>query len=232
MATNREIFDAIAPTWYGVRHWPLLQRELETLAERWQHGRVANLGCGTGADFLPFARDFELAGLDFSRGMLREAQRHTAKHGVGATLVQADLTHLPFADSSFDHAIGIACYHHIQGERERQLALGELQRILRPGGEAFLSVWNYAQPRFQAMPQDQTVPWHSGGVTLSRYYHLFTRDEFAEVLQQGGFEIVRLGYGTRRNADSEEDTRNICALVRRPRDAERPSTNSGSAERG
>jgi tRNA (uracil-5-)-methyltransferase TRM9 len=230
MATNREVFDAMAPTWYGVRHWPLLQRELEALALRWQRGRVANLGCGTGADFLPFVRDFELVGLDFSRGMLRNALRYVAKHEVRAALIQGELRHLPFEDSSFDHAIGIACYHHLRGDVERQLALGELQRILRPGGEAFLSVWNHAQPRFESLPQDQFVPWQTAGVTLTRYYHLFTRDEFEALLRRCGFEILQLGFGTRRDISTEEDTRNICALVRRPGDSELPSMSFRSAE--
>jgi tRNA (uracil-5-)-methyltransferase TRM9 len=232
MATNRDVFDAIASTWYGVRHWTLLQRELEALAERWQRGRVANLGCGTGADFLPFTRTFELVGLDFSRGMLREGSRYLSKHSFRATLVQGELTRLPFRNASFDHAIGIACYHHIRGESSRQLALRELRRILLPGGEAFVSVWNHAQPRFSSMPQDQTVPWHTGGTTLERYYHLFTRQEFETLVEQCGFEIVRLGYGTRKDTDALEDIRNICALVRSPREGRAGTTRSQAEERG
>jgi len=232
MATNREVFDAIASTWYGVRHWPLLPHELEELTARWRHGRIANLGCGVGSDFLPFSGDFQMVGLDFSRGMLRQALRHMTRHAPLSPLVQGDLTSLPFADASFDHAIGIACYHHIQGEASRGKAFVELRRILRPGGEAFVSVWNHAQPRFHGMEQDQFVPWRDGDTTLKRYYHLFTREGLEAELQQAGFQIVRIGHSTMRRDATQDDPRNICALLRNPLEREAPTTSPESAVRG
>ena len=215
MATNREAFDVISPTWYGVRHWPLLKRELDGLAQRWEHGRIANLGCGTGADFLPFASGFQLVGLDFSRGMLLQGLRYRVAHNVDAALVQGDLTQTPFADRSFDYVLGIASYHLVQGESARGQAFIELQRILRPGGEAFLTVWNHDQPRFRALPQDQSIPWRVSDVTVERHYHLYTISEFAEALRQSGLEILEMGFGTMRGSSTQEDPRNICALVRR-----------------
>ena len=215
MATNSDAFDAIAPTWYGVRHWPLLRHELEEMAARWRHGRMLNAGCGAGADFLPFAGGFELVGLDRSTGMLRQCRRYQSAHGFRAALVRGDLAHLPFADGSFDCAVGIACYHHLMQEPLRRRALLELQRVLAPRGEAFLSVWNHCQPRFSGMPQDITVPWRTGSATVDRRYHLFTVDEFRTLLRGCGWDLVRLSYGRRRDDASREDRRNICALVRR-----------------
>lgn len=232
MATNREVFDVIASTWYGVRHWPLLPRELVELAARWQHGRIANLGCGVGSDFLPFTGDFHMVGLDFSRGMLRQALRHMARHATHSPLVQGDLACLPFADASFDHAIGIACYHHIQGESARRKAFFELRRILKPGGEAFVSVWNHLQPRFRSLEQDQFVQWRDGDTTLKRYYHLFTGEELRAELQRAGFEIVRIGHSRMRHDATKEDQRNICALLRNPLEREGSTTFPESAERG
>ncbi len=215
MTTNRDAFDAIAPTWYGVRHWPLLPHELKELAVRWQHGTLVNLGCGAGSDFLPFSGHFEMVGLDCSRGMLVQALRHMSRHGTRASLIQGDLSHLPFADESFDYAIGVACYHHIEGASARKMAFAELKRILRPQGEAFLSVWNHAQPRFSELPQDQQVPFRHGTTAVERYYHLFTADELEAVLRQSGFETVSMGCSMSRQDRSLEDSRNICALVRR-----------------
>lgn len=210
------MFDRMAPAWYRVRHWPLLQHELEEISRRWRHGRVVNLGCGHGADFLPFRSGFDLVGLDHSIGMLFEARRYMAKHGFRAGLVRGDLSHLPFGDSSFDYAIAIASYHHVEGAASRKEALAELRRILRPAGEAFLSVWNYAQPRFHGTPRDQLVPWCSEGVRLQRYYHLFTVDELHHLLAECGFEIARIGHGMQGGDPAREDIRNICALVRKP----------------
>ena len=215
MATNSDSFDAIAPTWYGVRHWPLLRHELEEMAARWRRGRVLNVGCGTGADFLPFATGFDLVGLDRSRGMLRECCRYQSTHGFRAALVRGDLSYLPFDDCSFDHAVGIACYHHLMREPLRRQALLELQRVLKPNCEAFLSVWNHCQPRFAGMPQDLIVPWRTGDTTVDRRYHLFTVAELRTLLRECGWDVVRLAYGRRRENRALVDHRNICALVRR-----------------
>lgn len=216
MGTNREVFDRMAPTWYGVRHWPLLQHELESMARRWEHGKLANLGCGHGADFLPFRHGFELTGLDHSQGMLHQARRYMARHGFRAALVCADLCHLPFADNSFDCAVAVAGYHHIETKDGRRHALDELCRVLRPGGEAFISVWNREQPRFRDTPSDQWIPWRDGEVTLYRFYHLFTAEELASVLQQSGFAVAHIGPGTLRTDAATEDVRNICALIQKP----------------
>ena len=232
MATNRETFDAIAATWYGVRHWPLLRRELSALAERWGSGRLLNLGCGAGSDFLPFGESFHLVGLDNSRGMLRQALRHVARHGTDAALVQGDLTSLPFADASFDYAVGVACYHHVEGEEARTRALMELLRILRPEGEAFISVWNHEQDRFVGTPQDQNVPFRVGNTMLERYYHLFTMPELQSTLRCCGFQVLTLGHGASRASATQDDVRNICALVRRPARGTREPTGSESEERG
>lgn len=216
MGTNRDVFDRMAPTWYGVRHWPLLRRELELMSHRWESGRLLNLGCGHGADFLPFCSRFSLTGLDHSSGMLNQARRYMAKHGFHAALVCGDLRALPFADHSFDYAIAVASYHHIEREESRGQAFNELRRVLRPAGEAFISVWNRDQPRFRDTPEDQWVPWRHGEVTLQRFYHLFTVDELAAVLQQSRFTIQHIGHGSSREDVLEEDVRNICALIQKP----------------
>ena len=216
MATNREVFDAIAATWYGVRHWPILPHELELLSQRWRRGRLLNLGCGVGADFLPFKDSFALVGLDFSSGMLRQAFRYTRTHAFGASLDQGELSYLPFEDGAFDFAIAIACYHHLEGENVRAAALVELRRTLRPGGEAFISVWNHEQPRFATAPRDVLVPWGDEDSALTRYYHLYTCAELETALLQSGFSVIRLGHGTRRHDPTQEDERNICALIARP----------------
>ncbi len=139
-----------------------------------------------------------------------------AKHGFHAALVEGDLSHLPFSDCSFDCAIAVASYHHIEGEASRATAVNELRRVLRPAGEAFISVWNYEQPRFRGTSRDQFVPWRIGDTILNRYYHLFAIDELEYVLTQGGFEIERIGSGTRPGDPSTQDVRNICALVKKP----------------
>ncbi len=187
--TATEIFDRMAPGWYDFRHWSIFRADLERLARRWRRGRLLNLGCAHGPDFLPFAADFDLYGVDFSGEMLRQAGRYQAKFSFAAGLVRADVACLPFADESFDRAISVATYHHLPRERQAA-AFAELYRVLSPSGEAFITVWNRWQPRFWLRGREAVVPWRSRGETLPRYYYLLSRKELAHRATEAGFRVL------------------------------------------
>jgi SAM-dependent methyltransferase len=55
-----------------------------------------------------------------------------------ATFVEGDALDLPFADGSFDAA---TCQQGLQFVPEPGRALGELRRVLRPGGRAGIALW-------------------------------------------------------------------------------------------
>jgi tRNA (uracil-5-)-methyltransferase TRM9 len=215
MATNREVFDEIAPGWYNFRHWSIFRGELEALAARWQGGRLLNLGCAHGPDFLPFREGFELYGVDFSPQMLGLAAKYARKFSFDVNLLLADVTALPFADGSFDWAVAVATYHHVKGREGQRRALAELERVLKPGGEAFITVWNRWQRRFWFKPKEVFVPWKTGDKILERYYYLFSYPELEKLVRSSGFELLRSfpegSYGGRIKLFS----RNICLLVRR-----------------
>ena len=216
MATNREVFDEIAESWYRVRHWPLLRVELDEMSARWQHGRVLNIGCAHGPDFLPFRQGFELWGIDFSPAMLRQASKYSRKHQFYVNLVVADALSLPFPDSAFDFAISVATYHHIEGGDQRERAFRELQRVLKPGGEAFLTVWNHGQPRFWFKPKEQLVPWKFKDRSVYRYYHLFSYGELRRLLARSGLQIVSMSPEKSYRFLLKDFSRNICVLVKKP----------------
>ena len=215
MSTNREVFDQIAESWYRIRHWPLLRAELEELAQKWKGGELLNVGCAHGPDFLPFRKDFELWGIDASAGMLQQALRYSAKFHFQVNLVLADAVYLPFPDNTFDWAISVATYHHIKGDEERGKAFQELRRVLKPGGEAFLTVWNHWQPRFWLKSKEQQVPWRLKGKTVYRYYYLFSYNELKRLLTRAGFGITTLSPEKSYHFPVKSFSRNICALVKK-----------------
>jgi tRNA (uracil-5-)-methyltransferase TRM9 len=185
--TQQEVFDRIAPGWYNRRHWTIFRSELEELAKRWQKGRLLNIGCGHGADFLPFRRGFELYGLDFSSEMLRFAVKFSRKSDFDISLVQGDASSLPFASNTFDWALSVAAYHHIEDATGRENAFRELRRILKPGGETFVTVWNHWQPAFWLKPREVRVRWRTKETELYRYYYLFSRHELERLAEKSGF---------------------------------------------
>jgi tRNA (uracil-5-)-methyltransferase TRM9 len=150
--------------------------------------------------------------VDFSVEMLRFAGKYSDKFSFGANLVLADVTRLPYADSTFDRAISVATYHHLR-RSEQVEALGELRRVLRPGGEAFITVWNRWQTRFWFKSKEPAIPWRTKGETLYRYYYLFSYPELLKLIKHAGFRVLEFPEGGRFPA--KLFSRNICLLVTR-----------------
>jgi tRNA (uracil-5-)-methyltransferase TRM9 len=212
---TKEIFNQSAPGWYNFRHRSIFRTELEELVPRWQQGRLLNIGCAHGPDFLPFNQGFELHGIDFSTEMLKLAQKYSRKYKFTLSLVNADVRHLPYADESFDWAIAVATYHHIEDKEDRLKALRELRRVLRPDGEAFITVWNRWQPRFWFRHKNLLVPWHTRDQTLYRYYHLFAYGELERLVKNAGFEVLKSFPENAYRFPVKAFSRNICLLVRK-----------------
>ena len=211
---QRDVFNQIAPSWYNFRHWSIFGTELKALAQRWRRGRLLNLGCGHGPDFLPFREDFELHGVDFSDEMMKLARKYARKFNLTLVLKVADVTKLPYPDADFDWAIAVATYHHLADEEARLTALRELKRILKPGGEAFITVWNRWQPRFWFKSRELMVPWQQRGKTIHRYYYLFSYGELKKLAQKAGFRVLKSFPESPRHSRFKFWSRNICLLLK------------------
>lgn len=214
MATNREVFDEIAESWYRLRHWCRFTTELNEVVHGWGSGKLLNIGCAHGPDFLPFKGGFELFGVDFSAQMIRLAQKYAAKFNFRVNLVVADALYLPFSDGSFDWAIAVASYHHIQGNTQRQIAFRELRRVLKPGAEVFISVWNRWQPGFWLKGKELWVAWKSKGRPFYRYHYLYSYRELKKALTEAGFEAVNMFPERSYKFPAKIFSRNICVLAR------------------
>jgi tRNA (uracil-5-)-methyltransferase TRM9 len=129
--------------------------------------------------------------------------------------VLGDAVHLPYSDETFDRAISVATYHHIKGREGKEAALKELRRVLKPGGEAFITVWNRWQPRFWFSDRETTVPWRTKGKTLHRYYYLFSYAELERLVKKAGFEILKSFPERAYRFPLKLFSRNICLLVRK-----------------
>lgn len=98
------------------------QAVTETAASLSEGARVLDAGAGEG-QYAGYFRRQRYTGVDLGVG-------DTGWNYAGLDAV-ADLSALPFADSTFDAALNIVTLEHL---REPGLALGELARVLKPGG--------------------------------------------------------------------------------------------------
>ena len=85
MSTTRETYDLIAAARYNFRHYSIFRTELEELAKRWRQGKLLNVGCAHGPDFLPFKERSSCTASTFSTEMLKLAQKYAAKYQFRST---------------------------------------------------------------------------------------------------------------------------------------------------
>jgi tRNA (uracil-5-)-methyltransferase TRM9 len=208
------VYDGIAESWYRLRHRTRFSAELTELAARWRGGRLLNVGCAHGPDFLPFAGKFDLWGLDSSTAMIILASKYSGKYKFTASLLVADAVSLPFEDESFDWIISVAAYHHILNKQGRLRAFRELRRVLKPGGEVFLTVWNRWQKDFIFKSKEVIVPWKMKNQQLMRRYYLFTYPEITKLLKSAGFAVTRTYAESNYRFPLKYFSRNICVLAR------------------
>lgn len=101
--------------------------------------RVVEIGCGAAAAARWLAtKGAEVVALDLSAGMLRHAVKSAEHCGVRVPLVQADATHLPFADESFD--IACTAFGAVPFVNDSAAVMREVFRVLKPGGRWVFAV--------------------------------------------------------------------------------------------
>lgn len=101
-----------------------------------------DVGCGTGAIMEAVAERYaprRVAGVDPSPGFLAVARRRLPPDR--AELHQGDARQLPFDDAAFDRVVSGLVLNFVP---DQPGAAAELARVVRPGGEVALYVWDYA----------------------------------------------------------------------------------------
>jgi len=102
--------------------------------------RVLDVGCGTGVDLVHFARGGAAAiGIDVSEAAIRLAAANLGLQRVAAHLVVGDDQALPFADATFDYVFAHGVVQYTADDRR---LVEECRRMLKPGGKAFVQVYN------------------------------------------------------------------------------------------
>lgn len=157
------------------RHWWFLGRRrmvMDLLGETGAHGRILDLGCGTGGT-LPHLAPFGAAvGLDPAP----EAAKYCRSRGV--PLVVGSGLELPFADASCDTVLAMDVIEHVPDD---VTLLREVRRVLRPGGVLLVTV--------------PALPWlWSSHDDLHHHYRRYTRRTLESSLRAGGFRPAKVSY--------------------------------------
>ena len=166
---------------------------------------VLDVACGTGdlalsaAALRPHAT---VHGVDAAQGMIARAQERVPEDDrARLRFATGDLTRLPFADASVDVVLGGYALRNVP---QYEQALGELNRVLRPGG--VLLTLDFYRPAFapwralflgylQLSGSLVGWWWHRAPVIYNyiahSIRHFVTADAFTQALERAGFTASR-----------------------------------------
>jgi len=166
---------------------------------------VLDMGCGSGQYLAELVEmGFECTGADISEKMLDIARNEIAAHSSSqAILINADCSHLPLDDNSFDLVLSIGLLEYLDSEVD---ALWEIRRLLDASGYAivtlpnlyklrnlvnpyyyFVRIWTYffKQGNLDG-PQGTKPEFDYVRSTATRY----SLPRAKRILQQSGFDVI------------------------------------------
>lgn len=161
--------------WWFVGRRRIIGSFLEEISTNLEtdRARILDVGCGTGAN-LEMLKSFGSAeGVDVSHEALafcRERGLENVRHGKAEQL--------PFEDNSFDLVTALDVLEHLNDDAA---GLGEIGRILRPGGRVLLFV-----PAFMFLWGTQD--------DVSHHRRRYTLSGLREVVRKSGLVVERATY--------------------------------------
>lgn len=106
-------------------------------------GAVLEIGPGAGANLPYFPRGIRWIGVEPNPFMHRHLREQAARLGLGVELRAGTAEQLPVPDASVDAVVGTLVLCSVA---DPEAALGEIRRVLRPGGR-FIFIEHVAAPR-------------------------------------------------------------------------------------
>src|SRR6266487_1228744 len=154
--------------------------------------RILDVGCGTRTLTFALADAANLAkitAIDDSQIYLAAARANNKNPRI--SFERADACALPFEDACFDRAMSLLVLHFIP---ETERAVGEMCRVVRPGGTVAATVWD----TFGGMP-NQRMFWDTAAMldptaAIARGQHYFRpmtrRNELKETWMRVGLRQI------------------------------------------
>ncbi|MGY1711587.1 class I SAM-dependent methyltransferase [Geodermatophilus sp. SYSU D00758] len=152
--------------------------------------RVIDVACGTGIVARTAAERTgptgRVVGLDLNAAMLTVARRIRPD----LDWRQGDAVAVPFPDGSFDVAL---CQSGLMFVPDPAAAVGELARLVRPGGRVAAQVWSSLDRQTAIQPLADAVARNAGRDAvdlISTYFRLGDREQFTGWFSQAGLRVT------------------------------------------
>jgi ubiquinone/menaquinone biosynthesis C-methylase UbiE len=148
------------------------------------HGRVVEIGAGNGLNFPHYPPEVsEVVAVEPEPTLRAEAERAAAQARANITVLPGVADELPLADASVDAAVASLVLCSVP---DQSRALGELRRVLRPGGVLRFYEHVLASGKGRAWIQNRVAwfwPLVGGGCHPNR--------DTVSAIERAGFDIER-----------------------------------------
>ncbi len=164
-----------------------LKYALESLKD--VKGKVLDVACGVGdfSEAIKYYRpDLEFFGIDISKKAVGIAQKRVLK----AKFSVADAQKMPFKDNFFD---AVLCFDLIEHVEFPQKVVSEIHRVLKPKGIFHSHV--PIEKNLLSLEGILTQLGWKGKEVYGGHPHHFTLKEVKEMLEGGGFKIIKYRFG-------------------------------------
>ena len=150
--------------------------------------RILDVGCGAGLASEWLARRGAIVtGLDAAGGALEAARAHAAANGVSVEYREG--TPEDFEAGNFDAVISLEVIEHVP-PAERAAFCAALARLVRPGGQVFLSTLNRTRRSylFAIVGAEQVLRWLPRGT--HDWKQFVTPEELGRLLRGAGLAVT------------------------------------------
>ncbi len=194
---SREYFEQIEQWRY--RDQPFIHSFAQF--SRYRGQRVLEVGFGAGTDFIQWLRaGARVSGIDLTEEALANVRHRIQVYGLPPpeSLQVADAENLPFPANTFDLGYSWGVLHHTP---DTSKALAELVRVVRPGGEIKVMLYNrhglYAWKMWVKHALLKGRPWKSLRWVLANHVESpgtqgFTDHELQQMLAPLGLADIRM----------------------------------------
>ncbi|MBU0757579.1 MAG: class I SAM-dependent methyltransferase, partial [Nanoarchaeota archaeon] len=154
--------------------------------------KILDIGCGAGRHTIYFAaHGFKMYAMDSAPSGIRRAKENLKKYSLSAKFRCANCYEpFPYKDDFFDAVISTQVIHHAKIENIN-FCVSEIQRVLRAGGLAFVTVTKCKYHKEHKVHMKKIAPRtfvHVDGVEKGVPHYIFTQKELRKAFHD--FKIL------------------------------------------
>ena len=178
--------------------WLNPSEESYYISNRWAqmgYENILDFGCGLGRHSIYFAKQgFKVSAFDLSEEGTNYLANWAKEEALNINIKTADMLNLPYEENTFD---AIFAYHVISHTDTKGMVriLGEIYRVLKPGGEIYLTLcsketWSFKDSGYPKLDENTVIKTEEGPEEGIPHFYV-TLEDTIRLLKEFEIEKIR-----------------------------------------